>query len=58
MPMSQNGESIASTASRISCQLFGCQSAGRPSVAEYWHIGAIAMRFFKGVWPSVYGEKS
>src|SRR5450830_1191215 len=35
-----------------------CQSVGLPSTAEYWHIGAMIIRFFKFSFPNEIGEKS
>jgi hypothetical protein len=35
-----------------------CQSVGRPSTAEYWHIGAMAMRLDSSSEPREYGENS
>ncbi len=42
-------------ASVIQCCM--CQSVAEPSSAEYWHIGATAMRFGKAKPPISIGEK-
>ena len=35
-----------------------CQSVARPCSAEYWHIGAMAMRLASSSGPSLIGENS
>ena len=39
-------------------QCWRCQSVGEPSSAEYWHIGATAMRLGTVMGPTARGEKS
>jgi hypothetical protein len=34
-----------------------CQSLAEPSFAEYWHMGAMTMRFLRDSEPREMGEK-